>query len=148
SRFQLRVILGYPPLNHFSEFFGLRQNLRCFSFSGDKSVIVINHVPLSPTPVEVVAVRAGCFSECKLDDFKRNPVMPSAYHGIRHTQLPSSRPAVRHCRLLQNAGLLIHRLVTHLPDRDGSPTAACLSPVSTFCVAVPRYLQVTASRSR
>jgi hypothetical protein len=80
------VILGYPPLNQFSEFFGLRQNLGCFSFSGDKSVIVINHVAFPATPVEVVAVRAGCFPECKLDDFKRNPVMPSAYHAASGTR--------------------------------------------------------------
>lgn len=45
-------------LDQKNEFFGLRYNLCCLSFGGDKDVIVINDVPLPPTPVEVITLWA------------------------------------------------------------------------------------------
>src|SRR5215469_15403576 len=79
------MILDNPLLDDLSEFFGLFQNLLCFSFGGNKRIIVINHVSLSPTSVEVITVRVRCFPNRELDHIKRNPVVSSADDAIAST---------------------------------------------------------------
>jgi hypothetical protein len=46
------MILGNPLLNDLDEFFGLRHNLFRLRLGGDKGVIVVNHISLSPASVE------------------------------------------------------------------------------------------------
>ena len=40
------MILGNPLLDDLNEFFGLCQNLLCFSLGGNKRIILINQHPL------------------------------------------------------------------------------------------------------
>ena len=78
-------MLRDPLLNHLRELFRFRENLGGLSLSGDKGVIVINHVPLAPAPVEVIAVRVRRFAKSQLNHVERNPVVSSADDAIANT---------------------------------------------------------------
>ena len=54
-------------LDHLNGFFGLGQNLLRLGLGRDKGVIVINHVPLPPAPVEVITVRVGSLANRELN---------------------------------------------------------------------------------
>ena len=76
---------SHPLLDHIHELFGFCHNLYRFGLGGDKGVIVINHVPLAPASIEVVAVGVRCFANRELNDFKRDPVVPSSYDAVAST---------------------------------------------------------------
>jgi hypothetical protein len=80
------MIFPDPVLDHLNEIFGPGQNLFRLSLGGNEGVIVINGVPLSPAPVEVVAVRVGSFANCEFDHIERNPVMPRTDDAIASTR--------------------------------------------------------------
>jgi hypothetical protein len=80
------MILGDPLLDDLNEFFGLCQNLLCFSLGGNKRVIVINQVSLSPTSVEVITVGVRTFANRELNRVERNPVVSRANDTIASTR--------------------------------------------------------------
>ena len=76
---------GDPLLNHVNEFFGLQYNLFSLGFGSDKGVVVVNHIALAPTSVEVITVWVRSFAHRELNNIKRNPVVPSAYDAVAST---------------------------------------------------------------
>jgi len=93
-------------IDDLSEFFGLFQNLLCFSLGGNKRIIVINHGSLSPTSVEVITVRVSNFANRKLDHIERNPVVSSADDAIPpQMQSPFLQLVVLQCRRSRNVCL-------------------------------------------
>src|SRR5215471_542288 len=76
------MILGNPLLDDLNEFLGLRHNLLRLSLSRDKGVIVINHVPFSPTSVEVIAVGVRGLSNREPNHIEGDPVVSSADDAI------------------------------------------------------------------
>ena len=80
------MIFGDPLLDDSDEFFGLGQDLFRFSLGGDKGVIVINNVPLSPASVEVITVRVRSFADRELNHIERNPVVSSADDAVAGTR--------------------------------------------------------------
>src|SRR5262249_60371877 len=79
------MILGNPLLDDVAKFLGLRHNLLRLSLGGDKGVIVINHVALSPTSVEVITVRVRGLPNRELNHVEGNPVVSSADDALAST---------------------------------------------------------------
>ena len=75
--FQCRVIFHNPLFKDCNEFFRPRHDLGCFRLGSDKSVVIVNYVPLAPASVEIIAVRSCGFANSELRNFKGNPVVPS-----------------------------------------------------------------------
>lgn len=108
-----------PPLDQFGEFFGFRQNFRSLRFGSNKSIVIVDDIPLPPASVEVVTERIRSFANRDLNHVERNPVVPSAGHSIASTcdrhfcslerrTVGSGETSV--CRL---------RPALHQPDHDG-----------------------------
>jgi hypothetical protein len=78
-------MLSDPPLDEFGEFFDFRQNFRGLRFGSNKSIAIVDDIPLPPASVEVVTEWIRSFANRELNHVERNPVVPSGSHAIAST---------------------------------------------------------------
>lgn len=73
---------GDPLLYHIRESFGFSGQSVVLRIASNKSVVIVNHVPLPLASVEIVAIRVSSLANREFKDFNANPVVPRHGHTV------------------------------------------------------------------